>query len=316
MANFMHTGPLAMLAAAVMLPWPQAPGGESNGAAAATAPATTEATIPGDISDGSPSPPPPPVEKPDYRILSTQVKQMEVVKAPEMPELPPVEGTVTITVHTVSDPGLPDPPPPLPALAADDPQVQSRLAEMRANHGETRILFLSATVFDHSRTFLRCFLTGTGNAGKEITAWSNLDFNRFCGFGEFEAKGADGEVRKYALLMAIGNEDTARRCASLAAKGIENDGPVIPALPDDKPAFLIQTEDPDPAGVTLVEDLHALYRCEGARMAEACAAREKAREERKAFLLAHPPKPEDVTIHFWKREKPTSGSTATEGTTR
>ena len=50
-----------------------------------TAPETTQATIPAPISDGTPSPPPLPVQKPDFRIESTQVKQVDVVETPEMP---------------------------------------------------------------------------------------------------------------------------------------------------------------------------------------------------------------------------------------
>ena len=276
-----------------------------------TAPATTDASIAAPISDGRPSPPPPPVEKPDFRIEGTQVMRVDVVEAPPMSGLPPVEGTITLKVHSVADPGLPDPPPPpLPPLPATDPQVVERLAEMGAKYKETRILFLSATVYDHRRTLLRCHPNGA--AAREITAWSNLDFNHFCGFGGFEAKDADGEVRKYSLLMGIGNENTGRRQQLPATRGIEYDGPEIPALPDDKPAFVIGTENPDPEGVKLLEDLHALYRAEGARMAGAYAARQKAYEERKAHLLANPPKPKDVTVHFWKRTKG-DGNTREEG---
>ncbi len=301
-AGFMKIYPLSPLATlAVMLVSSELRGEVTASSPVRTAPVGTEASIPDPISDGTPQPPQPPVEKPDLQIESTQVKQLDVVEPPPMPGLPPVEGTITLKVHTVADPGLPDPPPPLPPLPATDPQVLERLAEMSAKYKETRILFLSATVYDHKRTLLRCY--PSGNHGKEISAWSNLDFNHFCGFGTFEAKGADGDVRKYALLMGIGNENTERRQALLATKGIEYDGPEIPALPDDKPAFVIETENPDLEGVTLLEDLHALYRAEGTRMAEACAARQKAYEERKAHLLANPPKPKDVTVHFWKRTK-------------
>ena len=62
------------------------------------------------------------------------------------------------------------------------------------------------------------------------------------------------------------------------------------------------TENPDPGAVKLVENLHALYRTEGTRMAADFAARAKATEEQKAYLLANPPKPKDVTVHFWKRD--------------
>jgi hypothetical protein len=264
-----------------------------------TAPETTQATIPDAISDGAPTSVPEPVAKPDLVIQSTQVKQMEVVEPPELPELPPVRGTKNLTVHLVDDPGLPDPAPPA-SPSDDDPQVEALPAEMSANHPETRIVFVSATVYDHKRTLLTCHPAGVSS--REITVWSNLDFNHFQGFPTFEATGADGEVRSYALLTCVGN-GTAANLREQQTAGETTEEPAIPALPDDKPAFVIQTESPDPESVTLIEDLHALYRAEGTRMAEACAAREKAREERKAFLLANPPKPKDVTVHFWKREQ-------------
>src|SRR5690606_4064394 len=88
------------------------------------------------------------------------------------------------------------------------------------------------------------------------------------------------------------------------------EGPQIPALPDGAPAFVIVTENPDPESVRMIEDLHALHRAEGARMAAAAAAREQAYEDRKAHLLANPPKPRDVTVHFWKRD---NSATPTEG---
>jgi hypothetical protein len=50
--------------------------------------------------------------------------------------------------------------------------------------------------------------------------------------------------------------------------------------------------------------MHDLYRVEGARMAAACQARAIAYEARKAYLLANPPVPKDVTIRFWKRVAP------------
>ena len=266
-----------------------------------TAPVTTVASIPEPISDGSPSPAPPPVEKPDFQIESTQVKRLDVVESPPMPDLPPVEGTITLTVRTVADPGLPDPPPPPQPREIDDPEVKGRLAELRAKHLETQIAFVSATVYDRSRTRLTVY--PSGGVDKAITVWSNLDFNHFSGFGSFQATDADGEVRQYALLMGIGNETSGLRRRLLAERGIEYEEPEIPAIPDGTPAFVIETENPDPQSVTLIEDLHALYRAEGARMAEAEVARQKAYEERRAYLLANPPKPKDVTVHFWKRTK-------------
>jgi len=266
-----------------------------------TPPATTVAVIPAPIHDENPPAPPPPVIKPDFRIESTQVKRLEVVESPPMPGLPPVEGTITLTVRNVTDPGLPDPPAPLPRQPSLDPEELERLAELAATHLQTRFAFVSATVYDRSRTRLTCYPSGGVN--KAVTAWSNLDFNHFSGFGTFEAGEPDGQVRSYHLLMGIGNENTERRRELLAERGIEWEEPEIPALPDGSPAFVIETKDADPESVKLIEDLHALYRDEGDRMAEMTTAREKAYAERKACFLANPPKPKDVTVHFWKRAK-------------
>ena len=49
--------------------------------------------------------------------------------------------------------------------------------------------------------------------------------------------------------------------------------------------------------------IHDLYRKEGVRMAAAFHAREKANAERKAYLLANPPIPENIVIRFWKRKE-------------
>jgi hypothetical protein len=266
--------------------------GEDGKDVVRVAPSTTHASIPERISDGALSPPPPPVEKPDFQVESTQVKRLDVVEAPPMPGLPPVEGTITLTVRNVADPGLPDPPPPPEPRSIEDPEIKARLAELSAKHREIRVAFVSATVYDRSRTRLTVY--PNGGIDKAVTVWSNLDFNHFSGFGSFEAEDVSGEIR---------NENPAFRRRLLTERGIEFEEPEIPTLPDGQPSFVIATEAPDPDGVKLIEDLHALYRTEGVRMAEACAAREKADAERRAYLLANPPKPKDVTVHFWKRTK-------------
>jgi hypothetical protein len=170
---------------------------------------------------------------------------------------------------------------------------------MRAKHKEIRTFFVTATVYDHERTLLRCRPNGINEA--EIKAWSNVDFNHFSGFCNFEARDVDGELRRYALLLVIINDNSGLRQLRLASKGIAYEGPDVPLLPADRPAFVIETENPEVEGIKLLEDLHALYRVEGVRMAAACAARQEAYELRKASLMANPPRPKDVTVHFWPR---------------
>jgi hypothetical protein len=268
----------------------------------------TEAQIPGNISDGTPSPPVPERVPIEFEVLHSHTKQVHVVESPEMPGLPAPEGTINVTVQLVKDPGLPDPPPPLPALPPDDPAVLARLEELREQYKETQLVFVSATVYDHSRTYLRCYPSG-GGGRKEICGWSNLDFNHFSGFATYQVKGADGELREYGLLMGIGNEDTQQRAERLAKHDREYVAPEIPSLPElatAGPAFVISEGDTtDKEAMELIEGMHSLYRSEGARMEEAYHARVKAYEERKAYLLAHPPKPTNVTIRCWKRDAST-----------
>jgi hypothetical protein len=269
-----------------------------------------EASISGPISDGTPSPPPPAPEPIPFRVETSVTKRVHVVESPEIPGLPAPEGDINITVQLVKDPGLPDPPAPLPPSAPDDPAVLARVAELAENYRETQLALVSATVYDHSRTFLRCYLSGNGHKG-EVSAWSNLDFNHFSGFATFQVKGTDGETRQYGLVMALGNEEIERtrlREQRLAEHDIELEPVEIPQLPDlatSGPAFVLaEGNTTDQESMELIEGMHNLYKVEGARMEEAYHARIKAYEERKAYLLANPPKPDDVTIQFWRRDNP------------
>jgi hypothetical protein len=269
-----------------------------------------EASIPGPISDGTPSLPPPAPEPIPFHVETSVTKRVHVVESPEMPGLPAPEGDINITVQLVKDPGLPDPPPPMPPAPPDDPAVMARMAELAEKYRETQLVFVSATVYDHYRTFLRCYPSGNGHR-EEISAWSNLDFNHFSGFATFEVKGTDGETRQYGLVMALGNEEIVRtrlREQRLDEHEIEFEPVEIPQLPDlatSGPAFVVKEGDTtNRESMELIEGMHTLYRTEGARMEQAYHARIKAYEDRKAFLLANPPKPKDVTIQFWDREKP------------
>ena len=114
-----------------------------------------------------------------FTVQSTLTQQLQVEQAAEMAGLPPMKGTITATVQLVDDPGLVDPLPPLPALLPKDPAVIARMADFRQGDSGSELVFVSATVYDHSRTLLKCHLGGGDQ--KEISVWSNLDFNHFGG---------------------------------------------------------------------------------------------------------------------------------------
>jgi hypothetical protein len=246
---------------------------------------------------------------------------MDITEAPEMHDLPPITGTINVTVQLVENPNLTDPPP-LPALPPEDPAVMARLAELSEKHRGTDLVFLSATVYDQNRTFLRIY--PNGKVGEEVTAWSNLNFNHFSGFSTCRVKDAeDGTLYDFGLLMGIGGIDTRRWKKMAEERGVEYQGPKIPEIPiiddlaDGGPSFIVVEGDAKSPAMDTLEQIHDLYRKEGARMEEAYHAREKARAERKAYLLANPPKPNDVKIQFWKRNNPSPrGLQTLEGGTK
>lgn len=180
------------------------------------------------------------------------------------------------------------------------------MAELHEKHPANQLVFVSATVYNHSRTFLRCYPSGDGR--KEICGWSNLDFNHFSGFATYQVKRVDGVIQQYGLIMGLGNEDTSQRTQRQGKRDITDKRPEIPELPDLEiggPAFVVTEGDTkDREAMDLIEGMHHLYRVEGKRMEEAYHARIKAYAERKAYLLANPPNPKDITVQFWKRESP------------
>ncbi len=253
--------------------------------------------IPVPITDGTPSASAPKPKPIDLKVLRSRTTRMDVKEAPEMADLPPITGTINFTVQLVEDPNFPDAPPPLPALSPHDPAVAARLAEMAEKYRGTELVFLSATVYNHNRTLLRIY--PNGKVGNDVTAWSNLDLNHFGGFSIYRVKDAqDGTLYDFGILMGIGNTDTKRWAELAAEKSIGYEAPEIPEMPDladGGPSFVIVEGDAESPAMDTLEQIHDLYRKEGAKMEEAYHAREKARAERKAYLLANPPQPKDVT---------------------
>jgi hypothetical protein len=217
---------------------------------------------------------------------------------------------VKVTVQMVADPGLPDPPPPLPALSPDDPAVLARMEELRETYRPADLVFISASVHLDSpdaksaRTLLRIY--PNGRADEEVVAWSNVNFLHLTGQGGYRVNHDDGSHQDIGLLMGISPmyAQTLRRMAAKA--GREYEKPEIPALPDLAaacPAFVAVDGYTDSPAMDELEQLHDLFRKSGDTLRDQYLAREKAREERKAQLLANPPKPDDVTIRVWRRAR-------------
>jgi hypothetical protein len=261
-----------------------------------------ETGIQGAIADGTPAPPLP--EKPPipFNVLSSATKRVEVSESPELPGLPAPQGTINMTMQLVEDPGLPPVERPLPPqVDVNDPAVQEQIREAREKFKETKILLISASVYGGTKTLLKVYPNGVGQG--EVTVISNLDFNDFSGFSTWQVKDVDTEggeeIRQYANIMALGNSDSGELSRIASDHGLEVDA-VPDAPPGNEPSFIVIEGDHADA-LQAVADLHALYRAEGAKMRTARISRERAYEERKAYLLANPPRPKDVTFRFWKK---------------
>ncbi len=242
----------------------------------------------GTVADGTPPPPAPVPVMPDYRVLDTVVSE---------------QGGRTVTVHRVEPPDLPErlASTPAPEIDLDDPEVQTWLEQQRQEAKKLRLTIISATVIDHEVTLLRWWVFGDGDGKppEAFSAYSNVDFNHLAGFGSYEV----GDVQ-FGLLMGLGNTDTEARRKLFEEHGVEYKELEIPELPAGEPAYVITGGDTtNEEGVALIDGLHKLYKNEKDRLIAAYEGREAARIEREAFLKAHPPKPKDITIHFWRTKR-------------
>lgn len=246
-------------------------------------------------------------------MKSTVTRSFIVEEVPEIPGLPPVKGRVSVTLNRVKDPQLHDPSLP-PEPNPDDSEERARLDQIREEYREIEPVFISAQVYDHNRTFISW--RSARHPDVFMSAWSNLDFNHFSGFATYRIRGTDGRVTTYRLVMGIGNLDTARLQQIAASQGRNYQAPVPPELPPlaSGPAFVVLSGDPSNHEANrIVEGLHELYRAEGERMKQAYEGRERAQQDRRAYLLANPPRPKDVTIHYWKRENAVGETQNQEG---
>ena len=246
-------------------------------------------------------------------IICSHTTGQFVVEAPPVTGVPPVAGRINVTMQVVAAPDLPDPPPQLAALSPDAPAVQAQVRELLGTHQRTERFFVSATVYDHHRTFVRIY--PNARVDEVVGAWSNLDFNVFNGWSTYRVTNNDGISREVGLLMGVSNFQTAAMQTLAARSGTAYYPPSIPALPElipDGPAFQVVEGDAESPAMDTLQQIHELFRNEGERLASTYLARKEAEAERKAALLADPPVPNDVTIRYWKGEPDAKGTEVAE----
>ena len=255
------------------------------------APVPAAARILGDIPDGTPPPPAP--QKPEYQIAARDVLSTAIHE----------QGGRTITIRQIKPIDLPPPPAPVEAIPSEvDPEFAQRLAEYRETHPKSDLLFLSATVYRSKDsppcTLVRYWPEGNGGA---VTFWSSADFALIAGgINSF----MDSTGGSHHLMMAWSRVDIERMAEVRASRGLEYNAPEIPDLPEGKASFQVVGAHPDAEKLAPVQALHDIYNSELARLRTAYAGRERARIEREEYLKANPPQPKDITLNFWRTEKP------------
>lgn len=245
--------------------------------------------IVGPVADGTPPPPSPPADLPFFRVEATLLKRLADRNA---------------AVHRVADPKLPPlpkPPPPVELTAAEIQELQELFAQARKEAPRMCLVFVSATVYRHEKTFLRWWVTGDGKPPEEFNGWSNVDWNHLCGFASYQLGGVE-----YGLMMGIGNTAADPDWSLNHDEATDESQPRCPELPADRPAYVITKGDvANQEGVALIQGLHDLYQNERERLIAAYQGRERARLEREAYLKEHPPKPKDVILYYWRGKRTT-----------
>jgi hypothetical protein len=250
------------------------------------------ARILGEVPDGTPPPPTPP--KPEYRISEKDILSTTTHE----------QGGRTITIRQIKPIALPPPPAPVEVAPAEpDAEFTQRLAEYHESYPKNELLFLGATVFRSKdsppRTLIRWWPQGSQET---ITFWSSIDFALIAGgIQSF----ADSAGDTHYMLIGWSNVDIDSMAELHAAKGREYDAPDLPDFTESKATFQITGDmKPDPEEIVVIQSLHDIYNSELARLRTAYEGRERARIEHEAYLKANPPQPKDITLNFWRTEKP------------
>ena len=255
-----------------------------------TAATPTAARILGSIPDGTPPPPEPP--KPRFIVPARDVLESKSIQ----------QGGRIITVRKINPIALPPPPPPVEPLSPEARSAfREKVAAYRETHPRTKMAFLSATVFRSKdsppRTLVRCWPEGKRET---ITYWSSADFGLISGIHGY----ADGAGTNHALLMGWGYVDLETMSEMQAARLKAYGATALPKFPEGKASFEITGTPVAAEDLAAIQALHDLYNNEHARLKSAFEGRERARLEREAYLKAHPPQPNDITLDYWLIETP------------
>ncbi len=253
----------------------------------------TTARILGPIADGTP--PPPAEPKPEYKIAGSDVLQTTTRE----------QGGRAITIRRIRPIALPPPPPrPAETTAAVSAEYRQRLDDYRKGHPRSGLMLMGATVYRSGdqapRTLIHLWPEGGGEA---VELWSSADMALIAGgINSFR----DSAGRSHHLMIVWSDIHVGRLSDIFAPKGGRCVPPEMPAFPGGEAAFQVVGGQPAAGDLTAIRSLHDIYNSELERLKTAREGRERARAEREAYIKSNPPKPQDITISYWRTETPAS----------
>lgn len=249
--------------------------------------APTTARIIGVLPDGTPPPPEPP--KPAFIVASKDILETDIHQ----------QGGRTIIIQEINPIALPPPPMAEPPADKTDPEVQARIAALRAKHPKNEMVRIGATVYRTPDSTTRTLITYWPNTDEQpVTLWSSADFSLLWGFSSFV--GSDGITRSLMMTWSIHPSESRQRL--LARLGKPPITTKIPVFPQGKATFMITAGNLTAEALASIQSLHDLYNNEHDRLLTAYHARERASTIRQAELRAHPPQPKDIVINSWAIE--------------
>lgn len=251
-------------------------------------PAST-AHILGTIRDGTP--PPPEAPKPEFIVPTKDILDTTVIE----------QGGRTITLREIKPIALP-PPPPAFVPVPPDPTFQAHFADEQVARAGSPLLFLSATVYRSKDSPPRTLVRWRSQVGGEsINFWSSADFALIAGgIQSF----ADSVGATHFLSIGWGNVEVEQTTDLKTEDASPSAAPAIPDFPAGAATFAFIGKAPTDEDLLVIQSLHDLYNKNHDELLTAYQGREQARLTREADLKAHPPPPKDITLNFWRTEKP------------
>ena len=262
------------------------------GAESESTPLPSQAILLNAIPDGTPVAESAPV--PEHEVKPADVLESRSI----------IQDGRTITIQEIKPIDLPPPPEesPIAPAAISSPDFVQRLAEFRAQRKAINTLHLSAKVYrapgNPTRSLVTCW--PSGNQGS-FSFWSSADFSLIAGgIQSF----ADTAGQTHHLFMSWGYVDQTREQAAAIRRGVPYTPPNPPAFPTGPATFQIVVESPASESLVPLQSLHDLYNQKQAELLAAYQRREQARLQKEEELRLNPPQPQDITLNFWRTEKP------------